>query len=165
MQTTATPAIETSPLAKDFSVVLGGPVYQALRRTGLSGDTLQLVRRRIVAIMTLAWIPLFLLSAADGKAWGNAVAVPFLRDIDAQARFLVALPLLVMAEIVVHQRMRPVVEQFVTLGLVGETVRQRFDAAIERSMRLRNSLLAEVMLIALVYGIGIFVVWRYYVAL
>ena len=152
-------------LERDFSLVIGGPLYQALRRTRLAGDALQLVRRRIVVMAIIAWVPLLVLSAANGKAWGNAVAVPFLRDIDVHARFLIALPLLIVAEIVVHQRMRPVVEQFVTMGLVGKAIHERFEAAIARAIRLRNSMFAEVTLIALVYGVGILVVWRHYVAL
>jgi hypothetical protein len=162
----ATPArIDALPAEGDFSIVVGGPLFQALRRARLAGDGLQLVRRRIVVIATLAWVPLLVLSAADGKAWGDAVAVPFLRDIDAHARFLIALPLLIIAEIVVHRRTRPIVTQFVTLGLVRDGTRKNFEAAIESAMRLRNSVLAEVTLIAIVYVVGILVVWRYYIAL
>ena len=153
------------PLEEDFSLVVGGPLFQALRRARLTGDGLQLVHRRIIAIATVAWIPLFVLSAAEGRAWGSAVAVPFLKDIDVHGRFLLALPLLIVSEIVVHQRMRPVVTAFVTLGLVPAAIRHRFDAAIESAVRLRNSLLAELMLFAIVYGVGILVVWRYYFAL
>src|SRR5205823_3550433 len=158
-------AMRASPLEQDFSIVIGGPLFQALRRVHLTGDALELVRRRIVAIAILVWAPLFALSAVDGKAWGDAVAVPFLHDIDAHARFLVALPLLIIAELVVNQRMRAIVVQFVTLELVPDAVRKRFDAAIANAMRLRNSMLAESLLIAFVYGVGILVVWRHYVAL
>ncbi len=162
----ATPArIDALPAEGDFSIVVGGPLFQAFRRARLAGDGLQLVRRRIMVIATLAWVPLLALSAADGKAWGDAVAVPFLRDIDAHARFLIALPLLIVAEIVVHRRMRPIVGQFLTLGLVRDGARKHFDRAIEGAMRLRNSVLAEVTLIAIVYIVGILIVWRYYVAL
>ena len=157
--------MRASPLEQDFSVVIGGPLFQALRRAHLTGDTLQLVRRRILAAGIIAWIPLLVLAAIDGKAWGHAVAVPFLYDIDAHARFLVALPLLIVAEIVVHLRMRGIVTQFVTRGLVGDAVRERFDAAIASAMRLRNSVFAEVLMIALVYVVGILVVWRHYSAL
>jgi hypothetical protein len=166
MSTTTTAAgTKGLPLEEDFSLVIGGPLFQALRRARLTGDGLQLVHRRIIAIATLAWIPLFVLSAEEGRAWGSAVAVPFLKDIDVHARFLLALPLLIASEIVVHQRTRPVVATFVTLGLVPAGIRNRFDAAIESAMRLRNSLLAELMLFAIVYGVGILVVWRYYFAL
>ena len=40
-----------------------------------------------------------------------------------------------------------------------------FDAAIAAAFRLRNSTLAEVLLLAFVYVVGILVVWRQYVAL
>ena len=157
--------MRASSLEQDFSVVIGGPLFQMLRRAHLTGDALQLVRRRTVAMAILAWVPLLVLSAMDGKAWGDAVGVPFLYDIDAHARFLVALPLLIIAELVVHERMRAIVAQFVTLDLVRGAVRERFDAAIASAMRLRNSVLAELMLIVLVYSVGIFVVWRNYAAL
>jgi hypothetical protein len=106
---TTVKSVRASPLEENFSIVIGGPLFQTLRRAHLAGDALQLVRRRIVAVAIIAWIPLFVLAVADGKAWGNAVAVPFLYDIDAHARFLVALPLLIIAELVVHQRMRAIV--------------------------------------------------------
>ena len=35
---------------RDFSLVLGGPLYQLLRRTRLAGDALELLRRRIVVL-------------------------------------------------------------------------------------------------------------------
>ncbi|HXX84435.1 MAG TPA: hypothetical protein VEN29_10665 [Casimicrobiaceae bacterium] len=157
--------MRASSLEQDFSIVIGGPLFQALRRAHLTGDALELVRRRIVAITIIVWVPLFALSAADGKAWGDAVAVPFLYDIDAHARFLVALPLLIVAELVVHRRMRAIVAQFVTLDLVRGSVRERFDAAIASAMRLRNSVVVELTLIVLVYTVGILVVWRHYAAL
>ena len=37
----------------DFSLVLGGPLYQIWRRTGLAGDGLQLLHRRLVALTAL----------------------------------------------------------------------------------------------------------------
>ena len=95
----------TSPPATDFSLVLGGPLYQLWRRTRLAGDALQLLRRRIVVLITVAWVPLLALSIAEGHAWGS-VALPFLHDIEMHVRLLVALPLLVVAELVVHRRTR-----------------------------------------------------------
>jgi len=44
----------------DFSLVLGGPLYQLWRRTRLTGDTLQLLHRRILMLALLAWVPLLL---------------------------------------------------------------------------------------------------------
>ena len=150
---------------QDFSLVLGGPLFQLLRRSHLSGDALELMRQRILAISLLAWLPLLVLSVLEGQALGGRAAVPFLLDIEVHVRFLVALPLLIVAELVVHQRMRFVVRQFLERNLIPESALPRFDATIASAFRLRNSVLAEVLLIALVYIVGVLVIWRHYVAL
>ena len=149
----------------DFSLVLGGPLFQLLRRSHLSGDALELVRQRIIIISLLAWLPLLVLSALEGQALGGSAAVPFLLDVEVHVRFLVALPLLIVAELVVHQRMRFVVRQFLERNLIPESAMTRFDAAIASAFRLRNSVLAEVLLIAFVYVVGVLLVWRQYTAL
>ena len=149
----------------DFSLVLGGPLFQLLRRSHLSGDTLELMRRRIIIIPLLAWLPLLVLSALEGRALGGNVAVPFLLDVEAHARFLVALPLLIVAELVVHQRMRFVVRQFLERNLIPASALTRFEAAITSASRLRNSVLVEVLLIAFVYVVGVLIIWRQYMVL
>ena len=149
----------------DFSLVLGGPLYQLFRRAHLTGSTLELARRRIIVISLLAWLPLLALSAINGQLLGGTVAIPFLLDVEVHVRFLVAVPLLVGAELLVHRRMRSVVKQFEERNLIPESARSRFEAAIASVFRLRNSVLAEVLLIALVYGVGVFVIRRLYLVL
>jgi hypothetical protein len=162
--------VSKNPLARidapqDFSLVLGGPLYQLFRRWHLSGDALDLVRRRVGVLMLVAWLPLVTLAAIAGTAAGGSVAVPFLYDVEAQLRFLVALPLLIFAELIVHQRMRFVVRQFLERHLIPDEALPRFDQIIDSAFRLRNSVIAEVLLIAFVYIVGVVIFWRHYVAL
>lgn len=146
--------------ASDFSLVLGGPLYQLFRRSHLAGDALQLLNRRILVLTALAWVPLVVLSVLDGRAWGSAVALPFLYDIETHVRLLIALPLLIVGEMVVHRRMRPVVGQFVERGLIPESKLATFDDAITSAMRLRNAIWVEMLLVPLVYLVGVGIVWR-----
>jgi len=150
---------------QDFSLVLGGPLFQLLRRAHLSDGALMLVRQRIFVLSLFAWLPLLVLSALEGRALGGSAAVPFLLDVDVHVRFLLALPLLIVAELVVHQRMRFVVKQFLERHVIPERAMTRFDAAIASAFRLRNSVLAEVLLIAFVYGVGVLILWRHYMVL
>jgi hypothetical protein len=150
---------------ENFSLVLGGPLFQLLCRTHLSGDALQLVRQRLFVIVGLTWLPLLVLSVLEGQALGGQARVPFLRDVEAHVRFLFTLPLLIVAELVVHQRMRLVVRQFLDRNLIPEAALTRFDAAVGSALRLRNSVLAELLLIAVVYGVGVLLLWRYFIAL
>jgi hypothetical protein len=124
-----------------------------------------LARRRIIVIALIAWLPLLVLSTLEGRALGGSAVVPFLFDVEVHIRYLVALPLLIGAELVVHQRMRLLVSQFVVRRVVPEGAMPRFEAAVASALRLRNSTLAEILLIAAVYGLGILIVWRQYIAL
>jgi hypothetical protein len=150
---------------RDFSLVLGGPLFQFLRRAHLAGGALELVRRRAIILALLAWLPLLALSALEGRALGGSVAVPFLRDVEVQLRFLVALPLFIVAELVVHRRMRFVLKQFRERRLIDATDSGRFEAAVASAFGLRNSMLAELLMIAFVYFVGVSLVWRHYAAL
>ena len=143
---------------EDFSLVLGGPLYQLWRRLHAAGPALDLVVRRVIGIALVAWLPLLVLTAYEGVAIGHVVRLPFLYDLDAHARFLLAIPLFLVAELVIHQRIRPVVRQFVDAGIVTAEVLPGFRAAIDRAMRLRNSLAVELILAVGVFGFG-WMVW------
>jgi hypothetical protein len=142
----------------DFSLVLGGPLYQLWRRLFLAGPALELLARRMIGIPTIAWLPLLVLSVWQGHALGG-VTVPFLYDFAVHVRYLVAVPILLLAEIVAHDRIRRVVRQFVDAGLVTSETLPGFEAAIARTMRLRNSLLVEVAMAVFVFGFG-WTIWR-----
>jgi hypothetical protein len=101
----------------DFSLVLGGPVYQLFRKAHLSGDHLDLLGRRLTAFLLIAWVPLVALSVI-GPWIGGLGLLSFFRDVEVQVRFLVALPVFVIAELIVHLRVRPVVRKFVERHLI-----------------------------------------------
>ncbi len=145
---------------RNFSVILGGPLYQLFCRAHLCGHVLEMLQRRVLVLCGIAWVPLLALSLLEGNAWNPNIKVPFLIDIQNYVRFLITLPLLVIAELVVHDRMRLVVRQFLERGLIPETDRPKFEAAIASALRLRNSIRAEVILIAIVYALGAYLIWQ-----
>ncbi len=136
--------------APNFSLFLGGPLFQLLMRLRLTTPTLSLLRKRIVFITLFAWLPLLILSLIDGKAWGG-VKVPFLFDCEVQARFLMALPLLIAAELPVHTRLRQIVEQFIDQEVISEKELPRFRELISSAMKLRNSVAIELILLLLAF--------------
>src|ERR1019366_1599803 len=161
MSHTAPSITDESP---DFSLVLGGPIFQLLRRSHLSGDSLELLHRRIVAIVVIAWLPLALLSLVGNYFLGGTLKLAFLPDIEAHVRLLVALPVLIAAELIVHRRIRPKVKTFLSRHIVRQRDEPKFFAAIESAMRLRNSIPLELGLLVAVYTLGLWV-WRSQIAL
>lgn len=144
--------------APNFSLVLGGPIFQLFRRSHLSGEGLELLYRRILLITLIAWLPLLPLSIF-GSPLVEAVRVPLLRDFEAHGRLLVALPVLVAAELIVHLRLRLVVKAFLARRLVLEQDVPKFLAAVDSATRLRNSVPVELALLFLVFTLGQWI-WR-----
>src|SRR5215469_1226418 len=141
----------------DFSLVLGGPLYQILRKCHLEGDALELLNRRVAAAILITWVPLLVLTSfASG---GMAQKIPFLRDIEVHVRFLVALPVLIGAELLVHHRLRLIVRRFIDWRIVLPKDLPRFQKAIDSAVAIRNSVAVEIVLVALVYTVG-FLVWQ-----
>jgi hypothetical protein len=148
---------------RDFSLVLGGPLFNLYRRAHLSLGALELVRRRVLVITLFAWLPLLFLSVLDGHALGGPVKIPFLYDVEAQVRFLIALPLLILLEVIVHRRIGPVLRRFVERRIVVTEDLPRFHEAVNSALRLRNSIALEVTLLVLVYTLGLWL-WRSQIA-
>ena len=148
------------PDGKNFSIVLGGPFFQLMRKAHLTGDALELVKKRTLIISMVAWLPLFVLSIFEQRAWGSKLELPFIEDLEVQVRFLLAVPLMVIAELMVHDRMRVIVKQFQDRNLIPEHGTQQFSNAIASAFRLRNSMVAEILMIALIYFIGYNIVWE-----
>ena len=160
-------AIKTAATAEppDFSLVLGGPLFQLYRRLHLSGPALEFLPRRVLAITLFAWLPLLLLSAIERHVLGaGGVKIPFLYDIEANARFLVALPALIIAEVVVHKRVSPLVRRFVERRIVVSEDLPAFDAAVNSALHIRDSNVLEGTLLALVYTLGLWI-WQSQIAL
>jgi uncharacterized membrane protein YbhN (UPF0104 family) len=129
MSHTAPPITDESP---DFSLVLGGPIFQMLRRSRLSGDSLELLHRRIAAIVLIAWVPLLVLSLVGNYFLGGTAKLSFLHDIEAHVRLLVALPVLIAAELIVHLRIRPKVKTSCRATLSGSRTSRNFSPPSNR---------------------------------
>jgi hypothetical protein len=135
------------------------------RRTRLSGEALELTRRRVLVTALLTCVPLLLLSITEGNAWGGSGVVTFLQDVETHVRLLIAAPLLILAKVEVHRVLPQIVRLFVERGLIPDVARLQCDAAMASAMRLRNSVVPELLLLAFVYSVGLPFVWRDKVAL
>jgi hypothetical protein len=137
----------TSSLAEKFSLTRGGPLHWLLVRVGRSGSERRRVINRTLIFIVVTWLPLLGLSLLQGQAYTREIAIPFLRDFVVNVRFLVALPILVLVESGIDQQWRVLALQFLRSGLVGEKELPSFEAVIEKTTRLRDRVLPEVLLL------------------
>jgi len=135
----------------ELSLMEGGPGDVLMKRLRLIRPELGAASARTAIILAaLAWVPLFALSAVEGLALGGA-RIPLLSDLAAHVRFLVAVPILVLAEIPIGKRLRQVTRHFLNAGLVRKGEQKQFASYVTDTVRFHDSRLAEMTLLALSY--------------
>jgi len=137
------------PSHTGFSLLAGGPTHWLQQRLGLIKPGSPNLWRRAALGVLVTWVPLLVISASEGLAFGHRVKLPFLYDFAAYTRFLVAIPLLILAEGLVERRVTDAARHFIQAGLISDTDVSRFEAAIKSCKALRDSIVAEGVLLAL----------------
>jgi hypothetical protein len=147
------------PIVQEFSLTVGGPFYQMLARLHLWKPEPN-IAVRVSVLVLLTWAPLLGLCVLEGTAFGGKIQLPLLHDFSIWGRLLVALPLLIIAEIVIDPWIRRAIRTFVSSGIVREEDVPAFHLALTRIKRLRDSGLAEFALVLLA-AVPLFLVFDY----
>ncbi len=129
----------------------GGPTYRIEKWLGLVREHSSSIVRRSIFSIVLTWVPLFILCLLQGTAIGDRVAVPFLKDFAGYTRFLLALPILLVAVTVLGPHLAFAADHFVRSGLILKEDYKRFDHAVEEVLRWRDSAVVEFILVVLAY--------------
>ncbi len=135
--------------AAGFNLMHGGPIYRWMVKLRLHGVEDAFVGRRSLLLISVTWLPLLLLSVAQGLALPGAVKVPFLYDFPTHVAFLVTLPLLIIAEIVIEPAVSIGVSEFLERGLVRDKDREAFDSILVWAERKCNSGWSELVIAAI----------------
>jgi len=109
--------------------------------------TTQMLTRTAIAV-GIAWVPLVVLCSLRG---GGYTLLSFLKDYASQSRFLIILPVLILAERPLHSRLSMVAHHFETY-VVLEDERPQFQASWESHENARNSIPIRVVGLVLTYA-------------
>jgi hypothetical protein len=142
--------------APGFSLVDGGLLCGLMRRRGWThpDGRLDYLRAGIVMVC-VAWGPLLLAALSARLAAGHWIAI----DWGIHVRLLIAIPLLLRADVSLHVRTRLVVDQLVTDGWAVEES-ERFDRIVAGAARRRDSLVPEVLFLGTALVASQVVVWN-----
>jgi hypothetical protein len=139
----------------EFSIVDGGPLDRGLNRAGLNKPGAKFLGLRLAALAVVSWLPLLILSAKAGLMLGDTVQIPFLHDFAVHVRLLLAMPLLLVAEMVITPRLGAVIRHFVTSGLIIEQDLPDFRQAIADAVRWKESYIAELIILTIVVVLNV----------
>lgn len=141
--------------AAAFSLVTGDPLHRAQRLVGLIPARGLGTARRIAIAVALTWLPLVLWALWNHLLLPGTAAEPLLRHFGIHARFLVALPLFLASEGLVERSLRRVLPQFISSGVVDESLEPAFRRVLVAAGRLRDSRLALLVILALVVAASV----------
>jgi hypothetical protein len=133
----------------DLHIERGGPAYRLMTWVGLIREGDPSVARRIIAFLAITTVPLLLLAWWEGVLLGPTPRESLLLDFAAFARFFIAIPLLFVAELSIGPRVTGAGLHFVRAGLVSPEDLPRFERAVRRLVKWRNSPWMELAILAI----------------
>ena len=107
------------------------------------------IQAQILVTFVLLWLPLVVLTIIEGTFAGDKVAQPFLWDIVPHVRFLVAIPLLLIAGVYIDPATRAVTRDTESSGIVPQEEQAKFQAMLAGMRRGRDSVWPDIAIIAL----------------
>jgi hypothetical protein len=130
----------------DDSLVRGGPFHRAQHAIGLIRPNQWNVGRRIAILLSIGWLPPFLITAISNPDG----LLSLLKDYRVYSRTLIAVPALLIGEILMDNRFRTVIVHIRTAGLLEAPDLESINGVIARLVRLRDAVLPEIAILLLV---------------
>jgi hypothetical protein len=135
----------STPAPAEVSLVRGGPFYLAEQAVGLIRPDRWNLGRRIAAFIAIGWLPLLLITALLNPEGLRS----FLWDYRAHARLLIAVPTLLIGEIVMDARFREVSTYIRQAALLDAPDMAYMDSVVATLVRLRDAFLPELIVLVL----------------
>ena len=104
-----------------------------------------------IAVLVL-WLPLVILSLFEGSLIGAGVAQPLFADLVPHVRLLIAIPMLLVADLVIDPAVHTADRDLETSGIVPDAEQPNFQAAKEKLHRARDSVWPDLVIVVLAFG-------------
>jgi hypothetical protein len=148
MQKTQPARVAAPASPDDLSLIRGGLFYRVLRATRLMEEERWLFGRRVLLTVAITWLPLLLATWFFNPQGFTAL----LRDYRVYARLLIAVPVLLVGQMLMETRFRMVVSHVLEAGLLDENGARQLSDVIAGLRRLRDSIVPELIVIVVAYA-------------
>ncbi|HEY0334802.1 MAG TPA: hypothetical protein VGC74_14010 [Stenotrophomonas sp.] len=133
----------------NFSLMRGGATHALLSRLGLIGPGSRATPWLAISVVLLAFAPLAMACVFDGTLWRLPGGMPLLGDYAAMARYLVALPLLVLMAPWSDHVFRNTARQLVHSALVAPYRQADLEHLLRQVRRCRDAIAPELICLAI----------------
>ncbi|HYI97844.1 MAG TPA: hypothetical protein VEX68_30170 [Bryobacteraceae bacterium] len=129
----------------EFSLIHGGPFYGVRKALGFVPGTGFRLARQTAILVAVLWLPVVIGAIAEHRLLPGEGSDPLFRHFGIHARLLVAIPLLIYAEVVMERIVPSVVRQFTLAGLVFGRTQDEFIEILHRAQKLRDSIWGKLL--------------------
>lgn len=136
------------PPTINFDLARDDALIRLQRRVGLVPAQGSGVLRRAVFWTAVGWLPIAVWALLTQRALPGDGPEPLLAHFGVHARLLVAVPVLILAEGPANAGTARILRQFLIAGVVPETGRSAYTAAVERALRWRDAAWPWLVLLA-----------------
>jgi len=139
---------DTQVPVDDVSLIRGGPFYRVQHATRLFPSDRWNLGRRITLAIAIGWLPLLLMTAMFHP---QSVRSLF-SDYRVNARMLIAVPVLLIGQVVMETRFRMIVQHLRQAGLLETKSLAHMDVIIANLGRWRDAIWPELAIVLAVYS-------------
>ena len=132
----------------EVSLVRGGPFYRAQEALRLVHPDHWHLGRRVIFAIAIGWLPLVLITLL----FNPRAVFGLLTDYTVNARMLFGVPVLLAGQPVMETAFRAIVRHIRDAGLLTPTDTDRLDQTLVRLIRLRDSVIPELMFVVVAYA-------------
>jgi hypothetical protein len=132
---------------QSFCLSTGGLFYSLGLRVHLLKEGEYRMGLVIAVLIALTWLPLIILSALDGTLTGAGTGLSLLADLKPHVRYLIAIPVLIIADIIIDPIIAGAINGFRESGILSEQDRPKFGAAVDELSRRRDAFLPDVAML------------------
>jgi hypothetical protein len=134
----------------EISLVRDDLIFRFYRHVGLIPREGIGLLRRTFFFTILTWLPLVLWSQIEGSEIHSQINEPLLRHFGIHARFLVAIPLIIFGEGMMHGVVTKLIPYFYSSGLIRDDQQSAFKLALQKTLALRDSTMPWVVIATIV---------------
>ena len=133
--------------ASEISLVRGGPFYRAQEAARLIEQDRWNLGRRLTFAIAVGWLPLVLITLL----FNPRAVFGLISDYPINARMLIGVPVLLAGQLVMESTFRTVLRHIHDAGLLTPPDTDRLDQALVRILRLRDSVVPELVIVVAAY--------------
>lgn len=130
-----------------FRISTGGLIYRFFTHTHIQNPLGYFTRSRVLLLIAASWLPLFLLAALEGNLYNKSLDLPFIFDLKPHVRYLIVLPLLIVADSFIDPLVSFVLQSIRNSGILGSEDKTKYVIAVEKLSQRKDSILADIIIL------------------